>query len=163
VASCVTDRPLLALGHHPSPRPHFASFMPANSAAPLRVGHLAHAVALFIKIEYQIDETTDSSFTVRIVSYSFRILEPDGREILVYHWHPFGTSHIRDPHIHLTTRIPRIGVGANINLSLSEMHIPTGFVTLADVVRLLITEFGVEPRRADWESILNEESNSPSL
>jgi hypothetical protein len=32
--------------------------------------------------------------------------------------------------------------------SLARMHIPTGFVPLEDVVRMLINEFGVRPLRA---------------
>ncbi|MDQ3512381.1 MAG: hypothetical protein M3462_01765 [Chloroflexota bacterium] len=39
-------------------------------------------------------------------------------------------------------------------MALGEMHLPTGQVTLTQVVRLLITGFGVEPRRPDWETIL---------
>jgi hypothetical protein len=34
------------------------------------------------------------------------------------------------------------------------MHLPTGPVSLADVVRLLIMEFDVAPRRPDWQAIL---------
>jgi hypothetical protein len=36
-----------------------------------------------------------------------------------------------------------------------KIHVPTGEVSLVDVVRLAITELGVEPRREDWESILS--------
>lgn len=44
---------------------------------------------------------------------------------------------------------------AGISITLADMHIPTGFVTLADIVRLLIAEFGVEPRRSDWQRVLD--------
>jgi hypothetical protein len=41
------------------------------------------------------------------------------------------------------------------------MHLPTGFITLADIVRLLIDEFGVEPLRADWRDVLDVQFTSP--
>jgi hypothetical protein len=52
------------------------------------------------------------------------------------------------PHVHLeaasgVTR-PRL-LGA---------HVPTGHVTLAQFFRCLIEELGVEPRRADWNAVL---------
>lgn len=90
--------------------------------------------------------------------YTFGILEPEGREILVFHWHPDGTSRVKYPHVHLTSRLPPILLGrSGAVLSLADAHIPTGFVTLADVVRMLIEELGVEPRRADWHAIVAAE------
>ena len=34
------------------------------------------------------------------------------------------------------------------------MHLPTGAARFADVVRLLIAEFGIAPQCADWEAVL---------
>jgi hypothetical protein len=42
-------------------------------------------------------------------------------------------------------------------VALAEMHIPTGRVRFADVVRLPIAAFGVAPRRGDWEAVLAAE------
>ena len=59
------------------------------------------------------------------------------------------------PHLHLSGRLPPLDPGpATEPAALGEIRLPTGFVTLADVVWLLITEFGIAPRRADWEAIL---------
>jgi hypothetical protein len=50
-----------------------------------------------------------------------------------------------------------IDVGEGVDpVALAEMHLPTGFVTFEEIVRLLIAEFGIESRRADWEAILRE-------
>ncbi len=38
-----------------------------------------------------------------------------------------------------------------------KIHLPTGEVSLADVLRLAITELGVEPRREDWDAILSRQ------
>ncbi len=89
------------------------------------------------------------------IGYAYRLCEHGGREILVYHWHPEGVSPITHPHMHLSTRIrpiPLEPVGSTY--SLAAHHIPTGQITLADVVRYLIVEAGVEPRRGDWAEVL---------
>ncbi len=38
---------------------------------------------------------------------------------------------------------------------LQTAHLPTGYVSLADIIRLLIRDFGATPRRRDWESVLS--------
>jgi hypothetical protein len=94
---------------------------------------------------------------VRLVSYEYRLLDPNQREIIAFHWHPTGLSNVSDPHLHLSSRLNPIEMGRNQEpLDLAGMHIPTGFVTLEDVVRLLITEFGVTPHRDDWDDLLRE-------
>jgi hypothetical protein len=47
--------------------------------------------------------------------------------------------------------VPGSGVGRE---ELQKAHIPTGRVELEDVLLLAIREFGVRPRRDDWEEIL---------
>lgn len=93
----------------------------------------------------------------RIVSYEYRLLDREEREILAFHWHPIGLSDVTDPHLHLSSRMNPIEMGRDQEpLPLADMHIPTGFVALEDVVRLLISEFGIRPRSADWDSMLRE-------
>lgn len=98
-------------------------------------------------------------YSVQITTYHYYLLDSQGREIVAYHWHPGGVSPVTVPHMHLSSRIGRLDVGPGFDpAALGEMHLPTGFVTLADLVRLLITEFGIAPRRADWETILQGET-----
>ena len=84
------------------------------------------------------------------------MLDAEEREVLAYHWHPVGVSPVTFPHLHLSGRLPALDAGPRQEpLRLGGMHLPTGgMVTLADVVRLLIAECGVAPRRADWERVL---------
>ncbi len=85
------------------------------------------------------------------------MLDREDREILAFHWHPIGLSDVTDPHIHLSSKLNPIDMGRDQDpLPLAGMHIPTGFVTLEDVVRLLITEFGITPRRDDWDALLRD-------
>jgi hypothetical protein len=45
--------------------------------------------------------------------------------------------------------------GARIGLrGLAGAHLPTGHITLAQFIRCLIEELGVESRRADWHAVL---------
>lgn len=86
-------------------------------------------------------------------SYMFRI--PERPEICSYHWQPEGLSPINYPHLHINR-----GATGNVTTfgprGLHRIHFPTRHITIEDVLRLAITEFGVEPRRQDWDTILGD-------
>jgi len=42
------------------------------------------------------------------------------------------------------------------DFSLSKLHIPTGWVTIENVIRFLITDLGVPPLIETWEEVLRE-------
>ena len=63
-------------------------------------------------------------------------------------WNPGAPEQKSFPHLHLSAAAE---VG---NRALSRAHVPTGEVRLADVVRLLIEELGIRPRRTDWRTAL---------
>ena len=81
-------------------------------------------------------------------AYEYRLSDQDDREILAYHWHPEGQSHVERPHLHLG---PAAEVGRT---ALLMAHLPTGPVGLHEVLRLAIESFEVAPIRSDWEPIL---------
>lgn len=91
--------------------------------------------------------------------YAYEILDLAGQEFLSYHWHPAGLSHVTEPHLHLSSRLRPVEVASTgrvpHELSLADLHVPTGRVELADVVRLLIRELAVRPLRDDWEAVLS--------
>jgi hypothetical protein len=81
-------------------------------------------------------------------AYDFRLSAQGDREIVAYHWHPEGQSHVQTPHLHL-------GPGAEIgHAALRQAHLPTGSVPIQDVLRLAIETFEVEPIRRDWDRVL---------
>ena len=41
-------------------------------------------------------------------------------------------------------------------LDLSKLHIPSGWITIEELMRFLITELKITPRDADWDRILRE-------
>jgi hypothetical protein len=94
-------------------------------------------------------------FESQITAYSHVLRDLDGNEIVAYHWHPAGISSVRHAHLHLSNQVRPIELGRNQTpLSLADMHLATGVVPLAHVVRMLIEEFGVAPLRDDWDAAL---------
>jgi hypothetical protein len=81
---------------------------------------------------------------VQTAGYGYELLVASGQSVLAYHWHPTGRSPVRRPHFHLHAHATP--------LDLRRVHLPSGRVELADVIRFLITELGVRPRRRDWEA-----------
>ena len=82
-------------------------------------------------------------------AYEYRMSDEDDREILVYHWHPDGQSHVTTPHLHL-------GPGTEVGrAALLTAHLPTGLVPIHAVLRLAIESLGTEPARRDWDPVLH--------
>ncbi len=75
-------------------------------------------------------------------------LHDERHEIFAYHWHPEQTPNVVFPHLHLEA-----GSGVT-RAELTRAHLPTGFVPLAAVLRLILADFGAEPQRDDWQATL---------
>jgi hypothetical protein len=57
---------------------------------------------------------------------------------------------MRQPHLHL-------GPAAQVKQrDLAAVHLPTGIISLPDIVELVIGEFGVEPRVEGWRDVVAE-------
>ena len=107
------------------------------------------ALAFAFYHRYRIFQVDDAgTWRIDQTGYRYEVSERDGLELVAYHWHPGGRSQVIRPHLHARIR------GSDTDHS--KLHLPTGFVTPVEVVRFLITEFGVEPLRPDWEDVLAE-------
>jgi hypothetical protein len=97
-----------------------------------------------------------SGWRVATVAYEYRILDARETELLVYHWQPGAIALGPDfPHLHVSAALTaRTPAGIDQRFPLDKRHVPTGIVTLADVVRMLIAEFGIAERRRDWPARL---------
>ena len=89
--------------------------------------------------------------------FQYRLLDHDERELLVYHWQPGsgfrGPDH---PHLHVSASLSaQISAIDRQTIDLDKVHLATGRVSLASVVRMLITEFRVAPHRHDWAETLD--------
>jgi hypothetical protein len=88
-------------------------------------------------------------------AYFIALGHQGGGELLAFHWHPLGASHVRTPHLH---------VGAEVRIGsrwLPKVHVPTGAVALQDVVAICVDELEVEPIRDDWRVVLERTRDSP--
>lgn len=104
----------------------------------------------FVRVKEHLDALT--GWQVNATGYFYALEEPEGTEIITYHWHPGERSPMTFPHLHLEA-------GARVSRDdLQKAHIPTGLIELEDVLWLAIREFWVKPRREDWAMILNRES-----
>ena len=83
-------------------------------------------------------------------------LHDERHEIFAYHWHPEQTPNVTFPHLHLEA-----GAGVQ-RAELTRAHLPTGGVTLAAFLRMAIRDFGVEPRRNDWQNVLEYNEAEPA-
>ena len=83
----------------------------------------------------------------RSIEYYYAVLNSEEQEVLLYHWHPRGSSSVTTPHLHLKQ-------GAQVgHPEVRGAHLPTGAVSLNAILRVLIAELSVRQLRPDWESI----------
>ena len=146
--SCVTNAVVgVDGGYYVSDMPHTLSL---NRRHPVRLAGTSRLWIAFRQY-YRIveSELPRIRWTVIETGYEYSIMDADQREILAYHWHPTGRSSFISQHIH-------IGHGAFLTREeLHTAHLPTGYVSLSDIIRLLIGDLRVTPRRSDWQSILS--------
>lgn len=115
-----------------------------------------------IVLDYQIEVVGIEQFAARATGYRYLVSDIAGRPLLAYDWHPTGASPITTPHLHVpaagaVTLAQREGSPlAETRTQLGSLHLPTGHITLATVVEMLIREFRVDAARADWQGVLHE-------
>jgi hypothetical protein len=87
--------------------------------------------------------------------YEYSLLDRDATELLVYHWQPDADPAY--PHIHVSAALhaKTRALEKKHTIDLDGLHLPTGRVSLEAVIRMLITEFAIAPRRADWRRTLD--------
>lgn len=101
---------------------------------------------------------TKRQWRVTTRMYEYRLLDRDQTELLVYHWQPgadFGGPDY--PHVHVSATLnARVDAITELPIDLHALHIATGRVSLEAVVRMLIDEFHIKPRRVDWRELLDK-------
>lgn len=98
-------------------------------------------------------------YRAEVSRYVYAVQDLSGREVFAYHWHPIGPSDVWTPHLHVsaagTISLPHRSARQNDNVPLGRLHFPTHRIELPELVRFLIDDLGVGPRRPDWEAILD--------
>lgn len=181
--SCVTDavvphRPVVAAaGAHPRieafalsrPRLRLPLDRSGGPAGGGLAGRAGPGVGLLLRVaqEYQVTEVATAQpadveagdvetvtapppaggwarFAVVPRAYRFRLQGADERERVSWHWHPYGRSSEHRPHLHVAYE-PVAGA-----------HLPTGPVSLVDVLRVALVDLGTRPHWEDWQVVLDE-------
>jgi hypothetical protein len=137
-------------GYAPSASPH-ALIMAGSDAVALRG---TSRLTLAVSEHYFIVEEPSAAWKVQRAAYFYAVGRQDTGELLAFHWHPRGKSPIVAPHLH---------VRANIQVGerwLGKVHLPTGYLAIEDIVRLVIQELSAEPLREDWEALLTQHTQA---
>lgn len=153
--SCLTDSVVTVRGgYYPAVQPHRLT-LGTGEYHRMAGGDLTLSLIIF----YRIIETIESQgrWGVAITTYYYSFADSDLQEILTYHYHPNQRSNIHSPHMHLES-------GAMVGREdVANAHLPTGWVSLTDVIQLAITDLNVTPRRDDWQDILEQARSQERL
>lgn len=146
--SCVTADVVRASGI-PRPGASAAIFLARGEQVRLDGGRIP--LALRVLQQFTVEEDTlrlrRERWRITIRQYMYSIEEPDSeREIVAFHWHP-QIEGKPFPHLHLHA-------ASGIRPELAALHIPTERVALEDVLRLLLEDLEVQPRRQNWHQVL---------
>ncbi len=147
--SCVTNSVLdVRGGYYQSHEPHTMILAGGESVRLPQSRRAISVIGLYELVRYA---GTGGPWEARTAGYYYALEDDNGREIIAYHWHPGSAiGSVPDyPHLHL-------GAGSRVSLGeLQKAHVPTGYVSLADFLRLLISDFQITPLRDDWAPILD--------
>lgn len=125
---------------------------------PIAAPVFANDLFLYIGQVLRVKQQPDRTWTLRTVEYRYRVQgtadvndedcirgEYVAREIR-------DTKHCRH-HLHMQGEYT---LGAGRTVPLARVHLPTGWVTIEEIIRFLITELDVRPKERDWEQLLRD-------
>jgi hypothetical protein len=143
--SCLATAVFVRDGHLPAGGPYTLTFAGGD---PVSLGG-AHRIRLRVRQNYDVAPTSagERSWSVQTIAYAYELLLPTDRELLAYHWHPTSRSPVHRPHLHLAAH--------TVLLDLTRAHPPTGLVTLPAILRFAVLDLDAQPRRADWQAVLD--------
>jgi len=128
---------------------------PADISLKLAIGDVEpvrlsgdYPLLLSATIRFDIIADALTAHRVNMRDYEYVRLHGDGRELLVYHWHPESRSNVTFPHLH-------VKAGTDLRRAeFAKAHIPTGWIPFQDVIWLAITQFGAKTTKKDWAAVL---------
>jgi hypothetical protein len=110
-----------------------------------------HNLTLHFAHHYRIVEAAGplGPYKVSSAAYFYEVRSADGVRVLAYHWHP--EVDLKWPHLHVGEAASLAGFAERKG----GYSLPTGRVSIEEVVRLLIEQFEVPPHKYIWEDILS--------
>jgi hypothetical protein len=144
--SCVTPAVLV---HRPPVPGHVQALGVSEEPIRLTTTGGGPAPRLYLEQQYELVEAPGEHgpWKVTTRAYRYRIDSPAGTELVLWHWHPGDRQ--GNPH-----RRPRPHLHAQVG-ELRGRHLLTGRVSMEAVIRVLLDDFDVRPRRSNWRSVLD--------
>ena len=170
--SCISDCAVFSSGARVGQEESHTIWDPGQRRANI-VRLIAHGgigeLDVRIALDYLVEVTGVQEFAVHTTGYRFLVSDIAGQALIAYDWHPTGLSLVITPHLHIPAArsvvlAQRHGTPrADTRTYLGSLHLPTGQISLADIVRMSITEFRVDPTRDDWEQRLRLTQRTRSI
>jgi hypothetical protein len=149
VVRCVTDEGFVARQPRQPEQSRLAQFQDEFAVLDRRNGQTLKLEISHRFVVRRMDGPR-SLWTASTDEYAYRISDERDDVLAEWHWHPMTQLSDDDapwPHLH--------AYGARDSLTLHKLHLPTGRVALEAVVRFLIGDLAVVPRRTDWRAVLD--------
>ena len=108
-------------------------------------------ISINLSVEMRQDEAESLGWRTHTRIYDLAVFdhEDQGDFLFAYHHHPSDDAEgVQTPHLHVNAK-PRWSGG-----NLKKVHLATGRIPCEAFIRLLITDFGVNPTRTDWAKVL---------
>ncbi|MBV9761181.1 MAG: hypothetical protein JO340_11505 [Acidobacteriaceae bacterium] len=86
-------------------------------------------------------------WTIRQERYTYQIVDENAHELFAFHWDPL--QDIAFPHLHLGFGMR----GHQLPID-NKAHIPTGRVSVVDIISFVMLELRVKPLLDDWQTRL---------
>ena len=139
-------------GYEPWQAGDAAHLLMLNNSDPVPLGG-RFPMALGLLVYYRIIDDPEEPGTWRVqpAGYYYWLEDGGGAEYIAYHWHPEARGDaVPYPHLHIGP-----ATGANQRGPFHhKVHVPTERVTPEQLLRLALTQLGVEGQRPDWERVL---------
>jgi hypothetical protein len=123
-----------------------------------RCANVGRGYHLYVGQTIESVERERGKFQVRTLAYQYRITEgPDFDAPYILRWE-YNARELRDsfhPRHHFQAPVKR-SLADGRALDFEKLHVSTGWVTIEEVIRFLISELEVKPKSADWDKILRE-------
>lgn len=155
----VTDAPLSVLKLTGAPEPRaLVSFRRGDAAiaAPLR----SHDLFLYIgQLVTVVPQQGDTPWRLKTLTYRYWVQGDDDQNTDSWYFRfEYISPQIRQlehprHHVHIPANIACGGCG---DIDLRRTHVPTGWVTVEEVIRFLVEELGVRSRARNWPRLCAE-------
>lgn len=128
---------------------------------PLKGGGISIVVGQTIRINRTHTTVAQERYIVEVLSYAYGFKvgpEPQSLEILTFHWDGVDSASggISPGHLHIGRRLLAQPTPIRPG-DFQNAHVPTGYLSIATMVRFAITELGVSPLNDDWVGALANE------